>query len=226
MFQYAASNITFFISFTWLLPYLVSQWGADAGMYAPVPLVFGVFAQWTAGFLITFVYEKGYPSLSRKIPAVVGFSIAVLGLVLLAFVDHLSALSFVLLFSVAVFGVEMTISPSWSVCMDIGGDKSGTVSATMNMVGNIGSAVSAIIFPFFVAHVGIPSLGISTGTAKSFFLFAAGMNVLAIGAWLYVSPSRRPITTDPARVRRRLALLLVIIFVLMAGSLLYKFLNP
>lgn len=226
MFQYAASNITFFISFTWLLPYLVSQWGADAAIYAPIPLVFGVLAQWTAGFLITFVYEKGYPSLSRKIPAVVGFSIAVLGLVLLAFVDHLSALSFVLLFSVAVFGVEMTISPSWSVCMDIGGDKSGTVSATMNMVGNIGSAVSAIIFPFFVAHVGIPSLGISTGTAKSFFLFAAGMNVLAIGAWLYVSPGRRPITTDPARVRRRLALLLVIIFALMAGSLLYKFLNP
>lgn len=225
MFQYAASNITFFISFTWLLPYLVSQWGKEAEIYAPVPLVFGVFAQWIAGWLITLIYEKGYPSLSRKLPAILGFSIAVAGLVLLTLVTQLSPLSFVLLFSLAVFGVELTISPSWSLCMDIGGNKSGTVSATMNMVGNIGSAVSAIIFPFFVSHVSLPFVPAATGTAKSFFMFAAVMNVLAIGAWLYISPARKVSAAAPEEVRRKLVAFLAILFVLMAAALLYKFLN-
>ena len=91
-------------------------------------------------------------------------------------------LLFVLSFSVAVFGVEMTISPSWAFCMDIGGGKSGAVSGAMNMLGNLGSAFSAIIFPYFVAHVTLPWLAEQPGTANSFFLFAAAMNVAAAAA--------------------------------------------
>ncbi len=191
MFQYIASNITFFISFTWLLPYLVQQWGTSAEVYAPIPLVFGMFAQWTAGWLMTVIYERGFPVLSRKIPAIAGFSLAVVGLLAITQVSNLSPLSFVFLFSLAVFGVEMTISPSWSLCMDIGGDKSGTVSATMNMAGNIGSAFSAIVFPFFIAQVTIPFFADSTGTANSFFVFAAAVNLLAIFAWLGIDPNRK-----------------------------------
>ena len=226
MFQYMASNITFFISFTWLLPYLVSQWGSGAEIYAPIPLLIGMFAQWTSGWLMKVIYEKGYPVLSRKLPAIVGFSIAVIGLLSIIQMTALTPLVFVLLFSVAIFGVEMTISPSWSLCMDIGGDKSGTVSATMNMVGNIGSAFSAIIFPFFVSHVTIPFMVRTTGTANSFFVFAAMMNLLAIGAWLYISPATQIKKTDPEYVRRRLIIFLVIVFLLTAGALLYKYLNP
>ena len=43
----------------------------------------------------------------------------------------------------------------------------------MNMVGNLGAAVSAVAFPYFVANVTIPSLVETTGTPASFFLFAA-----------------------------------------------------
>lgn len=223
MFQYMASNMTFFISFTWLLPYLVSQWGSGAAIYAPIPLVVGMFAQWTSGWLMTVIYEKGYPALSRKLPAIVGFSIAVIGLMCIIGMTGSSPLSFVLLFSVAVFGVEMTISPSWSLCMDIGGSKSGTVSATMNMVGNIGSAISAIIFPFFVSYVTIPFLVRSPGSANSFFVFAAMMNLLAIGAWFHISPNRLIKEVDSKSVRGKLIFFLLIIFLLTVGTLLYNY---
>lgn len=223
MFQYMASNITFFISFTWLLPYLVSQWGSKAGVYAPIPLIFGMFSQWTAGWLMTVIYQKGLPTLSRKLPAILGFSLSGLGLLSITRAEELSPISFVLLFSVAVFGVEMTISPSWSLCMDIGGDKSGTVSATMNMVGNIGSAFSAIIFPFFIAHITIPFFAGSTGTANSFFVFAAGMNLLAIFAWLYINPSRNIRVISKKQARGRFIILLIIIFIIAITALLYKF---
>ena len=53
MFQYIASNVTFFISFTWLLPYLQSRWGTAAAALAPVTLVAGALAQWFSGWLVT-----------------------------------------------------------------------------------------------------------------------------------------------------------------------------
>lgn len=223
MFQYIASNITFFISFTWLLPYLVSQWGTSAEIYAPIPLIFGMFAQWTAGWLMTLIYERGFPLMSRKITAIIGFSIAVVGLLLITQVSEISPLSFVLLFSVAVFGVEMTISPSWSLCMDIGGSNSGTVSASMNMLGNIGSAVSAIIFPFFVAHVTIPLLAEKAGTANSFFVFAAIVNLVAIVAWIFINPRKKmDKTLSPEKIRLRLFLFLVVTILLVGGLIAYK----
>lgn len=225
MFQYMASNITFFISFTWLLPYLISQWGEGAEIYAPIPLVVGMFAQWVSGWLATVIYKKGYFPQSRKLPAILGFSIAAIGLISIIQATNISPLPFVALFSVAVFGVEMTISPSWSLCMDIGGDKSGTVSASMNMVGNIGSALSAIIFPFFIAHVTIPYIVSSTGTANSFFVFAAMMNLLAIVAWLNINPTKQIKIISNKQATRRLIAFLSILFIVAIVALLYKFLS-
>lgn len=225
MFQYIASNITFFISFTWLLPYLVSQWGPGAEIYAPLPLLFGTSAQWFSGWIATIVYSKGWHVLARKIPAIAGFSISVLGLMLLILDPGSSPLSFTLLFSVAVFGVEMTISPSWSLCMDIGGDNSGTVSATMNMLGNIGSAISAIIFPFFVSSITIPILAQEAGTADSFFVFAALMNLLAIIAWIFIKPVNKVGELSPEKIRRRLVIFVLVLSLITLAVLIYKFLN-
>ncbi|UCE47782.1 MAG: MFS transporter, partial [Phycisphaerales bacterium] len=147
MFQYIASNITFFISFTWLQPYMKEQWGPDAALYAPIPLIFGMFAHWISGAAVTYLHGKGYHVGSRRIPAMTGFVIGAAGLILTTQAGAVGPLPFVLCFSIAVFGVELTLSPSWSFCMDIGGESSGAVSGAMNMLGNLGSAFSAIIFP-------------------------------------------------------------------------------
>ena len=223
MFQYIAGNITFFISFTWLQPYLIKQWGASAAIYAPIPLIFGMFAHWTSGALVTFLYGKGYHVNSRRIPAVTGFVIGALGLILTTQMGNSSARLFVFCFSIAVFGVEMTISPSWSFCMDIGGSKSGAVSGAMNMLGNLGSAFSAIIFPHFVAYVSLPFFAEETGTANSFFVFAATINVLAAIAWLFMNPKKKiSDSISPRQVRIRLVLFIIAAVLLVGGLLTYK----
>ena len=51
--------------------------------------------------------------------------------------------------TIAVFGIDMILSPAWSFCIDIGGSHAGKVSGTMNMAGNLGSAVVALAFPAF-----------------------------------------------------------------------------
>jgi ACS family glucarate transporter-like MFS transporter len=81
----------------------------------------------------------------------------------------------VLCFTVAIFGVDMTISPSWVFCADIAGKNVGGISGTMNMLGNIGSFVSANAFPY---------LERVTGSASAYFLVAALLNVCGCLCWI------------------------------------------
>ncbi|MDA2938413.1 MFS transporter [Acidobacteria bacterium AH-259-A15] len=223
MFQYVASNITFFISITWLLPYMEDRWGASS--YSALPLLFGAVSLWVSGTLVTHLYQRGFPVASRRLPAMTGFALGAFGLLLCTQIETDSPLLFALAFGIAIFGVEMTISPSWSFCMDIGGDRSGAVSGSMNMLGNLGAAASAVLFPYFVAHVTIPHIAETTGTANSFFAFAATMNVLAVVAWLFMNPCRR--LTEKlslAALRLRIVAFAVMVIVVIAALIYTQFL--
>jgi ACS family glucarate transporter-like MFS transporter len=73
--------------------------------------------------------------------------------------------------SLAILGADMTLSPSWSHWVDLGGPHFGAVSGTMNMAGKIGSFLTALAFPY---------LEMLTGTTDTFFYVAAALNLLAI----------------------------------------------
>ena len=60
----------------------------------------------------------------------------------------------ILRLSVAVFGADMTIAPSWTVCIDIARKHAGTVSGTMNMAGNPGSFITVLAFPCLLKWTG------------------------------------------------------------------------
>jgi ACS family glucarate transporter-like MFS transporter len=170
---------------------------------------------------VTYLYKKGYHVGSRRIPAIIGFALGAVGLLLATQTQELKP--FIIFFSIAIYGVDMTLSPSWSFCMDIGGDKSGAVSGSMNMVGNIGSAVSAIIFPYFVANITLPYFAESVGTANSFFVVAAGLNVLAIIAWLFMNP-RRSSAKELSRsaILVRFIIIISVLTLLVLITILYK----
>jgi len=88
----------------------------------------------------------------------------------------------VIFLSVAVFGADMTLSPSWSVCVDIGRENSGAVSGTMNMAGNLGSFLTALAFPY---------LKDLTGSVTPFFFVGAGMNMLSLFMWFQMKPDKQ-----------------------------------
>lgn len=182
MLQYFASNVTFFICLTWLPSYLRNQWSDDpkAIYWSALPLLFAAFANWVAGGMVTALASRGMPVASRRVTAIVGFALGAFGLLMAMQTQDL--IQFVVWFSVATFGVDMTLSPSWSFCNDIGGGSSGAVSGSMNMVGNIGAALSAILFPLFLNPV--------TGSANAFFGLAAGLNCVAVVCWLFMNPQR------------------------------------
>ena len=55
----------------------------------------------------------------------------------------------------------------------------GTLTGVMNMVGNIGSFVSSVTFPYLLDI---------THSAKSYFFLAAFLNLAAVACWLRVRP--------------------------------------
>src|SRR5260221_4765461 len=76
-----------------------------------------------------------------------------------------------------MFFLECTIGPSWAVPMDVGGKYSGTVSGMMNMAGNIGGALSPLVFGVLAQF----------GSWAAPFLVAAGLLVvgsLVLAFWL------------------------------------------
>jgi ACS family glucarate transporter-like MFS transporter len=188
MLQYFASNFTFFFCLTWLLPHLKTQYELElinAGFYAAIPLIFGALGNWFSGWLVDKIYRSGKWTLSRRIPAMIGFMFAAAGLIGSMYMDTVNGAVFFL--SIAVFGADMTLSPSWAFCIDIGKKNAGTVSGTMNMAGNIGSFITALAFPYLQAW---------TGSVLPFFILGTIFNIIAVVIWLRMQPERSLFTSE------------------------------
>ena len=59
-----------------------------------------------------------------------------------------SAFGYAVCLSIAIFGADMTLSPSWAFCIDIGRGNAGAVSGTMNMAGNLAAFATSLAFPY------------------------------------------------------------------------------
>ncbi len=182
MLQYFCSNFTFFFTLTWLFPHIKNTYhltAVNAGFYAAVPLVAGAFGNWFSGWLVDLIYRNGHWKASRRVPAMIGFFLAAIGLV--ASIYMTDVLPAILFLSIAIFGADMTLSPSWSFCVDIGKHHSGAVSGTMNMAGNIGSFITALAFPYLFEW---------TGSVVPFFIVGAVLNSVAIMVWMLMRPDK------------------------------------
>ena len=88
----------------------------------------------------------------RLIISISGFAIAAIAL--LPGVLASGAVVALFCLTVALAGLELTVSCSWAMCIDMGGSFSGSVSSVMNTWGNIGGAVSPIMVAYLVTRFG------------------------------------------------------------------------
>lgn len=180
--QYFASNFVFFFCLTWLYPYLKEKYALGAaatGLYAMAPLILGAVGNWVSGLMVDILYQHGWWKSSRQLPAVLGFVLTAVGLALLLKADTVGWA--VTALAIAVFGADMTLSPSWSFCMDIGRESAGAVSGVMNMAGNFGSFVTALAFPYLKNW---------TGSDVPFFYTGMVLALLAATIWLFMDPRK------------------------------------
>ena len=187
--QYFALNVTFFVCFSWLLPYTQDHYqlsAEHAGFYASIPLYCGALATWLGGLSVDTLFRMGHRRISRAAPAVAGFGLAAASLMLGARVETLPA--FIGVFAAAMLGVDFTISASYAVCADVGREYTGTLSALMNMMGSLGAFCSSLAFPRLLEMTGGP---------RAYFQIAAALNVVAIICWIQMRPDRALNVDDP-----------------------------
>lgn len=178
--QYFASNFTFFFGLTWFFPQLKSRYGLsglEASVFAAVPMIGGALGCWVSGVWVDRLYSSDRWVLSRRLPAMCGFVLSAVGMVGSA--SAATPLSSSIWFTLCIFGADMTLPPSWSTCVDIGRRRSGVVSGTMNMAGNVGSFITSLAFPYLLKW---------TGSPMPFFYVAASFNMVAIGLWMLADP--------------------------------------
>jgi ACS family glucarate transporter-like MFS transporter len=182
LYQYFASQFTFFICLSWLLPFLRTRYAittSEAGAYASIPLYCGAFAMWGGGAAVDWMYKAGNWKLSRALPAMLGFGLAAATLLPAPFMH--SPGGFIACFALTTIGVDLAVSPSWTVCCDVGGKYSGTLSAAMNTMGAMGSFASSLLFPHLIGW---------TGNIRVYFYLAALLNLVALGCWRYIDPAK------------------------------------
>jgi ACS family glucarate transporter-like MFS transporter len=187
MFQYICSNFTFYFSLTWMYPYIQERFQlglVEAGFYTSIPLIAGAAGNWVAGLIVDAIYRTGKWKLSRRLPAILGFALSAIGMIMVTQVS--SPVLSIAFMAMAVFGADMTLSPSWAFCIDIGKENAGVVSGTMNMAGNLGAFVTIIAFPYLFKW---------TGQYEPFFIICAGLSVVAVLLWARMNPEK-PIQTE------------------------------
>ena len=182
MLQYMASNFTFYFTLTWMYPYLKDRFalgGVEAGLYAMIPLFAGAVGNWVSGLWVDSLYKHRNVAISRRLPAITGFILAAFGMLMMANIDT-PQLAIIFL-AIAIFGADMTLSPSWAFCIDIGKENAGAVSGTMNMAGNLGAFVTIIAFPYLYEW---------TGSFQPFFYVCVVLSAIAVALWLFMDPEK------------------------------------
>jgi ACS family glucarate transporter-like MFS transporter len=173
--QYFCSNFTFFLCFSWLLPYLRQRFSlaaSEAAFYSSIPLYCGALATYLSGLTVDALFRRGYWNRSRQLPAMFGFGLAAVCLIAASRCSTVGL--FLACFSLTIFGVDFTLSPSWSAASDLGGARTGTMSAAMNTLGSLGAFASSVMFPWMLQQ---------TGSVTAFFEVATALNLLAVLLW-------------------------------------------
>jgi predicted MFS family arabinose efflux permease len=75
---------------------------------------------------------------------------------------------------------DLSMPGAWSACMDVGGKSAGSLSGSMNMMGNLGGALGPVV----VAHL----LAWTNNNWHVPLLVAAGTYLIAAMCWMFIDP--------------------------------------
>ena len=184
------------IFLSWLPSYLVEFRHftlIKVGIFASLPLWAGVVGDTVGGLATDWLLKKtDNAKIARRTVAIIGM----LGCCAFIVPAAITTDAYVAVYCLtgAMFFLECTIGPSWSVPMDIGGKYSGTVSGMMNMAGNIGGALSPLVFGVLVQY----------GNWQAPFIVAAALLVAGAAVWAFwLDPDGSVVETADAAAKLR-----------------------
>jgi MFS transporter, ACS family, glucarate transporter len=180
--QYVALSYGWYFYITWLPTYLREARGTSLKMgaiLAGLPLLLGGVGCLISGWLVPrLAAVVGTMGRARKIVAIVGFVGASASIIMFTKINDPANAMIVL--GIAGLFNDFVMPPAWAACMDIGGRYSGTVSGSMNMMGNIAGALSPLAIGYLLAWTG--------GNWTLTFYVSAAVYSLGAVCWFFLDP--------------------------------------
>ena len=126
---------------------------ADALMWASsVPYLLAALGCFTGGWLSDKACLKWGKKWGRRIVPMIGLFVAGICIIGASLVeDNMLA---IISLAIGMAFMDVTAPVAWAVAMDLGGDKSGTVSGSMNSAGLTGAYFSTILFGYLASNFG------------------------------------------------------------------------
>jgi ACS family glucarate transporter-like MFS transporter len=189
--QYFCLSYGWYFYITWLPSYMKDALHMSKDRIAglgTLPLFFGGIGCLIGGWLAKRLgVAWGDARKARRIVAAGGLFFAGALLVLVTKLSSPTVCIGVL--ALASFSNDLAIAPDWAACMDVGGRFSGSVSGSMNMMGNVGSVLGPIVVGHILdASKAAPNLPPTVeGYARAFYI-AAVVYVVGAVAWLFIDP--------------------------------------
>ncbi|MFN7925786.1 MAG: MFS transporter [Bryobacteraceae bacterium] len=180
--QYFLLSFPWYFYITWLPTYLKEgrHLATDqVATYAIFPLAFGGLGSLVCGVLSNWLAKQtGSVRFTRRAVAVFGFAgAAVLLVVSIKTADPLMAMIFM---GLASFCNDLVMPGAWGACMDVGGKYAGTLSGSMNMMGNMAGFVAPTLGGYILKQTG--------GDWNTFLYVMAGAYVLGTLTWPLIDP--------------------------------------
>lgn len=189
--QYYFLSFGWYFSLTWLPTYLQEHHGltaTQAAAYAVIPLFSNGFGSLFCGFITPAVTRMtGDDARTRRVMAVAGF-LGAGGFLMLA-TEMRGIDATMAMMAVACFFNDWVMPHAWASCMDIGGRYAASVAGTMNLMGNLAGASSAMIGGILMSQAG--------GDWNTFIRLLAMVYFLGVPCWLLLDP-RTSIDTESA----------------------------
>jgi len=179
--QYFFSSFSWYFNITWLPTYLQQHWKltpGEAARFAIFPLFFGGLGALFCGSISAGFARRIGLARSRRVLATCGFLGA--GIFLALAIQFHDPKWTMLSMGMASFCNDLAMPPSWAACMDIGGKYAGTVSGSMNMMGNLAGYASPVVGGYILA---------ATGRDWNTFLYVlAAVYLAGTVIWPFIDP--------------------------------------
>ena len=117
-----------------------------------IPYLLAAIGCFTGGWLSDIACLRWGKKWGRRIVPMVGLFVAGLCIIGAALVnDNLTA---IIALGIGMAFMDVTAPVAWAVAMDLGGDKSGTISGSMNSAGLTGAYLSTVFFGYLASTYG------------------------------------------------------------------------
>ena len=190
--MYFCSNAGWCFFITWDVEYyktVLGLSGKTLDIVSGLPLFFGGVGCILGGFLTDALVKVLGGRWGRTFQGMVSYSLG--GIFFLLALTTTDPWLAVPCLCVASFMKDFAMASSWATCIDIGHRYSGTVGGFMNMIGNMGTAVSPPIVKYLAGK----------DSWEMALVYSACMFFIASAGWVFINPKRVIVYTPEDRRR-------------------------